>query len=103
MRDVKGDEVKTSVDELLREAPIGSRVTWRNLEAPESSDFFNENTIKLGADRYAAHGFGTTNVFTRAELELSLARATRPEATDADRAEFEAFVFVRAIQHFLVP
>jgi hypothetical protein len=47
----------TNVDELLDNAPVGSRIVWTN-EAAEMKDVFrNENTIKLGKDKFAAHGF----------------------------------------------
>ena len=53
---------------LLAEAPIGSRVTWTNLDALKKCeaskwtlDFCNyvhENTLKVGPDQYSAHPFG---------------------------------------------
>lgn len=97
--------VAESVDELLAAAPVGSRIVWRNLAANPSSDAYNENAIKLGSDQFAAHGLGETdqNTFTRAELELELARVTWTLGGDPDTSEIEANVFIRSIQHYIVP
>jgi len=95
-------ETKT-VEQLLTEAPIGSRVMWTNLQAPEVSAFRNENAVKLGADRYGAHGFMgrlKTNEFTRAELESALVRTTNPSA---DAAYIAKNVYVSEIEHYRRP
>jgi hypothetical protein len=71
---LQGDRPEAAfADEVVAAAPIGSRVAWRNLAAPPSSAFYNENTIKLGADQFAAHGFGAQTMFTRQQLMLALA------------------------------
>jgi hypothetical protein len=51
----------------LASAPVGSRVMWRNFDpnVPHDDDFKNENTLKIGADRYAAHPLG---IFGLAEM-----------------------------------
>jgi Domain of unknown function (DUF4157)/Protein-glutamine gamma-glutamyltransferase len=95
----------TPVDELLDEAPIGSRITWRNILANPSSDFYNENTLKLGDDQYGAHGFsGSSNVFSRAELEKELS-ATTYSGPDPEppQSYIEANVFIRSIEHYQKP
>lgn len=43
---------------VLRDAPIGSRVSFYNPPGT-GTPFGNENAIKIGPDRYAAHPFGT--------------------------------------------
>jgi hypothetical protein len=108
MREFPGDrEVDESADELLAAAPVGSRIVWRNLavdpDDPTEADLFNENAVKLGPDEFAAHGLGEKHVMTRAELELELARATWDLGGDPDRTEIETNIFIRSIQHIVIP
>jgi hypothetical protein len=96
-----GGEESKSVDQLVADAPIGSRIMWTNKRAPESSAFHNENTIKLGPDQFAAHGFGGgRNIFTRAEVELKLAQA---ENSAADAAYIAENIFIAQIGYFETP
>lgn len=57
----------------LAELPVGSRVMWRNFDprVPRYDDFKNENTLKIGADLYAAHPLG---IFTLAEMSQKVAK-----------------------------
>ncbi len=108
MREFPGDrEVDESADELLAAAPVGSRIVWRNLavdpDDPTEADLFNENAVKLGPDEFAAHGLGEKTVMTRAELELELARAAWDLGGDPDRTEIETNIFIRSIQHIVIP
>jgi len=92
-----------SADELLKEAPVGSRIMWTNLEAGVGTAYRNENTLKLGDDQFAAHGFLAElkkNIFTRKELELALARITNKSA---DEAYIKANVFIAEIEHYQMP
>ena len=57
---------------VLGAAPVGSRVTWRN-EAGTGTAFGFENTVKVGDDLYAAHGFSGGKLFTRQQIEDNLA------------------------------
>jgi uncharacterized protein DUF4157/protein-glutamine gamma-glutamyltransferase-like protein len=96
-----GREESKSVEDLLKDAPMGSRITWTNKKAPISSAFHNENTIKLGPDSFAAHGFGKAqNIFTRAEVELKLAQA---ENSAADAAYIAENIFIHQIGYFETP
>jgi hypothetical protein len=96
----KKEETK-SVEDLLKDAPYGSRIMWTNKKAPTSSAFHNENTIKLGPDAFAAHGFSeATNIFTRAEIELKLARAENSSAGAAYVAEN---IFLSEIDYYDTP
>ena len=47
-------------DELLASLPIGTRVMWSTW-APITDDMENENAIKIGPDKYAAHPLGTVS------------------------------------------
>lgn len=96
--------IPVPAEELVRSAPVGSRVTWRNLAAPSSSAFFNENTIKLGEDQYAAHGFEPKTIFTGLELELALAGITLNREANAttDAAYLAENVFVIEVSTFRV-
>lgn len=91
-------ESPKDVDILLAEALVGSRVSWTNLQAPASSDFRNENTIKVGADAFLAHGFGERKIFTRAEIEHELAKRT----TNNPTADFiRKNVFIADIESYI--
>lgn len=107
-------------DQLLKDAPIGSRVTWKNEAAAPSSSFGIENSIKVADDRYAAHGLpdpeGTTekgkNIYTRLEIGKALApskEAVRKEfgaTEDADKwigDYIKKYIFVTEIEHYKFP
>lgn len=72
-----------SLEVLLGKAPIGSRVTWRCLDAQgDSARFSNENTVKVGPDAYAAHPFNKVRgPMSRAEMESELASIVYPTIT----------------------
>jgi hypothetical protein len=93
------------IDALLAEAPVGSRIVWRNRRAGRDTDFFNENALKLGQDLYAAHGLHRTRrTFSRAELEKRLAGITaRTDRRRADAAYIRENIFVRSIERYALP
>lgn len=82
MRDSRtGSPDPRNVDSILTEAPIGSRIRWTNVKAKITriengqkrevvvNPWGNENTIKLGPNKFAAHGtkaevFGISVPFT---------------------------------------
>ncbi len=75
-------------DELLREAPIGSRIGWFNaaimhpeiggkIPTKEAEGFANENSIKIGPNLFSAHGFPPS--FTSASPRLKEHELTRRE------------------------
>jgi hypothetical protein len=95
-----------SIDELLKEAPVGSRIMWTNLKAAVGTAYRNENTLKLGDDQFAAHGFLAQlkkNIFTRTELELALANIANITNKSADDAYIKANVFIAEIEHYQMP
>lgn len=60
--------------ELLRAAPVGSRVAFGNIRLPDTSDFRHENVVKTGENKYATHGLGLEGrTISRQELESRLA------------------------------
>jgi hypothetical protein len=71
-------------DTLLDDAPAGSRIMWRdfNPEIGEDNDFKNENTVKLGPDRYAAHplGIGSKDFIHKGYAKYQV-EAADPEST----------------------
>jgi len=89
-----------SIEQIIADLPVGSRVMWTNKDARASAAFRNENTIKLGPDLFAATGFGAKNTFTRSEIELLLARAQNPTA---DAAYISANIFIAEIDHYDTP
>jgi hypothetical protein len=98
-----------SVDEILAAAPIGSRVRWTNLAGvgvDKPNPWENENTIKLGPDKFGAHGtangflFARSNTHTREQVELLTARGTNPSA---DAAYVRANIFISEIEIFRDP
>lgn len=93
-----------STEEILASLPLGSRVTWTNLVAKESSYFRNENTIKLGQDLFAAHGFGVgkDNRFTRKKLEENLAMQTTLGATPSPDY-LSKNIFISSMEVFETP
>jgi len=93
-----GQVSKIDVEGLIKKAPVGSRISWTNEEADVTTGFHTENTIKLGADKFAAHGLKP--VSTRAEIELSLAQKKNVKA---DGAYVKTHIFVSDIALFEIP
>ena len=97
------EEVDEDIDQLLNDAPVGSRIVWRNSQTP-GTDFYNENTTKVGADKYAAQGFEDKKYFSREELEEELAKLSYDKSTDGPFADYiQANIFVRTIEHVEIP
>ncbi|MFT3773772.1 MAG: DUF4157 domain-containing protein [Minicystis sp.] len=117
-RSSDGKEETRSVDEILADAPVGTRVRWTNSHSSaQGKPWENENTIKLGADKYAGQGlaeirfprFGETGSFlgfrkedtySRAEIELRSARAI---SRDADQEYVRLFIYISEIELFEQP
>jgi len=107
-----------SVEEVLAEAPIGSRVRWTSqllfdkannlfgpevftIEQQEWPAWQHENTVKLGPDRYGAHGVG--NRVSRAEVEKKIAGITADVFPNASESEIRAGIFISEIELFERP
>jgi len=76
------------LDDILSSLPVGAGVVWHNSDqdVPDDHPLKNENTIKLGDDKYASHGLGNRNVLSRALVEFELVRHTlriEPDPVDA--------------------
>ena len=88
-------------EELLAEAPVGSRVTWSSTETG-LKDWQHENTVKVGDDRYAAHGFRGKNVFTAAELESHYGEKIAKIKKIGDDRAYQS-VFLEVIELYKTP
>jgi uncharacterized protein DUF4157 len=100
-------------EEVLKRAPVGSRVMWTNLYLQKEpvplgakpNSMTNENTIKLGDDSYGAHGFARVfpprapKVFTRAELEANLAEEGKDGGMSTKDA-IEKYIVIREIEYY---
>lgn len=51
---------RVDIDEVLADAPIGSRVMLHTFDSRvgQNNDYKNENSVKVGSNRYAAHPLG---------------------------------------------
>jgi hypothetical protein len=80
----KGTDEGTTVDltKHLATLPVGSRVMWRNFDpyVDADDDFKNENTLKIGQDRYAAHPIG---IFALAAMAAKVAAGGYDDMLDA--------------------
>lgn len=70
---------------VLAKAPRGSRAMWRDKTALPESAFRNENTVKIGNDRYRGFGFGTHQILTGMQVMLLLG-ATNLRRLNAERS-----------------
>ncbi len=84
-------------DRFLADLPIGSRVMWSDAN-PESrdTDFENENTIKVSADRYAAHPFG---IKTAAQIRKEMA-SPEEETQSKINAYIRRWVYIKEIEWY---
>jgi hypothetical protein len=98
--------VGRSWNELIDSAPVGSQITWGNIDAqekcranPDASfcPYMFENTYKVGPNEYSAHPFG---VRSRQYIENALARAVLGEGAseEAVRAYIARYVFISGIR-----
>lgn len=107
-----------SAEEVLADAPIGSRVRWtsqllfdkaNNLFGPEVwtiqqeewPNWQHENTVKVGPDRYGAHGIGGR--VSRATIEDEMAAITGKVFPDKPDSEIRAGIFISEIEIFENP
>jgi hypothetical protein len=103
------------VDQLVADAPIGSRVRWTNKDVDaRGKPFENENTLKVGQDKYIAHplsrpglfvrGFpwvvGEAFTFSREQVESNTAKETNP---NADASYIKTNIFISEIEYFAAP
>jgi hypothetical protein len=96
-----------TIDQILRDVPLGTRVMWTNRQinpaTPEGRalDAYRfENTVKVGREQFAALGFGMQRIFTRGDLELNLAKITKKSPTPAYIAEN---VFIKEVEEYRLP
>ena len=107
-----------SVEDVLADAPIGSRVRWTSqllfdkannlfgpevftIEQQEWPAWQHENTVKLAPNSYAAHGVG--NRVSRADVESKIADITAEVFPDKSKSEIRAGIFISEIEVFERP
>jgi hypothetical protein len=94
----------TPVEDVLKAAPIGSRVQWTNRDpAVRDTTWQHENTIKLGADLFAAHGFrgrGKRNTWSATDVQQELADTA---VGTAPESYVKANVFLAQIEIYETP
>jgi hypothetical protein len=95
-----------SLEELLKVAPVGTRIGYRAISHIEN-DFVFENAIKVGDDKYGAHFPNQKkNIYTNEELKLRIAEffisskdyPSQKEYDNALRLFADDYVFITAIQ-----
>lgn len=88
-----------SLETLLANAPLGSRIMWRNFDTSVEDDepFKNENAIKVGPDLYFAHPLGFV---TGQELVRGLARQTGELSDTAADAYAAQYIELVEIEYF---
>jgi|GEM_PF-4373998 len=65
-------ELKT-LDRIFKESQVGSEVTFKNLDPFSAGKTWeSENTIKLGQNRFIAHGVGD-GIVKREDIEKAMA------------------------------
>lgn len=79
-RKKRSDDLKTGDNNVLKAAklnqyltkvPPGTIIGWTcTTKEAKGTAFEHENTVKVGAGLFAAHGFGSQNIFTMEEIEL---------------------------------
>ncbi|SRR5260221_87389 len=91
-------------EQLLAEAPAGSRVRWTNLDANLFDSFRHENAVKLRNNRYAAGGLVGFDVvslisgqFDGSEVQVELASRVNEETGRTGHLEA---VFIDEIEEF---
>ncbi len=88
------------VDKLIRDAPLGSKIAWCNIDPQvKNTDWEHENAIKMGPDYYCAHPFGC---FSGKEVERHLAEASRVSGSK-DAGYIKKNIFVCDIEKFNTP
>ncbi len=91
----EGGDSPESLERVLKIAPPGSRVMWRNPTLPRDSPARNWNTVKLGDDKFAVQTGGGPKFMTRSEVETLTATSSTPSAT-ALLEEIEIYEVARA-------
>lgn len=64
---------------LIARAPAGSLFIFTNDDAQTGDDYKFEHSLRLEADKFAAHGFGDSCLFSLSELRKKLAGITHPQ------------------------
>lgn len=94
---------KHQLNQIISNAPIGSRLAVTNLDAPENSAWRNENIIKIGNDKYGANPFSFyDDDFTLSLDEIKLKLALEQDE-NADQNYINDNLFVSLIEYYVEP
>lgn len=85
-----------SLDKLLSEIPIGSRIAIQNSASPDGEDFQNENFYKVGDNQYAANPMG--GVLSLEAIKKELASYTWTEEGEPTDAYIKRVIKVTNIE-----
>ena len=92
-----GDQVSVlSAEEIAAAAPVGSRVGFRNEKG--SDNFLAEQTIKVGADKYMAHGLSSVPI-SQDQVILKLYSVSVSHTPTL--AEAELYTWIRDVAMFI--
>ncbi|MEO8231116.1 MAG: hypothetical protein ABI638_02460 [Ignavibacteriota bacterium] len=76
LRRLPGGVIETkSAEQILKEVPVGTIITFKNYNEAAHPPFENENSIKAGDDLYIAIAIGKELFVSRKEIEVALAEA----------------------------
>jgi hypothetical protein len=106
------EHLSVPLDEVLANAPLGSCVSFAHLAAKPGTPFRIENTLMLGSNIFAAHGYGRdTNKFTMEEViqylnetvmtSIASARFSEQETEQArQKMGSDSNVFLHTIRYY---
>ncbi len=97
-RQSRGVREQKTAATLLKEAPVGARVAWTNLQAQGTAR--HQNAVKLGQNTFGTHFPGGRKRFTREQIESRMARSTN---INADDRYIRNNVFISRIEIYRTP
>jgi hypothetical protein len=96
----------TTIESLLANAPIGSRVAIMCLNVSKDNAYRIENTIKVGNGLYAGHPLSLiidgkrTNILSLEDIFQQIATQIVAQDVNQDAATINANLFVSEIEHY---
>jgi hypothetical protein len=84
-------------DVFLRTVPIGARVMWTTTHEKAAADMENENTIKVGDDKYAAHPLGR---LSGANVREELIAGPDEDDESKHAAHIAAYIYLSEVEWY---